>query len=199
MSAPHSSGRHRYGVAKVLSTRSGSPCSCAMAAIACDVEHIAAGVADRLAEKRLGVVANRALPCAQVVGIDPGQLHIQLAQHVLELVDRAAVQGRGRHDVVARGEQREQRRGLRGQAAGEGDRAAAALEARDALLEHGHRRVHDPRVGIAVLLEVEVCGRRRRILEHVARGLKNRHRTRAGIGVRTLTGVDLAGLEAETT
>ena len=28
----------------------------------------------------------------------------------------------------------------------------AAFEARDALLEHGHSRVHDPRVGVAVLL-----------------------------------------------
>ena len=32
MSAPHSIGRHRYGVANVLSTISGSSCSCAMAA-----------------------------------------------------------------------------------------------------------------------------------------------------------------------
>ncbi len=32
MSAPHSIGRHRYGVANVLSTISGISCSCAMAA-----------------------------------------------------------------------------------------------------------------------------------------------------------------------
>ena len=32
MSAPHSIGRHRYGVANVLSTISGSSCACAMAA-----------------------------------------------------------------------------------------------------------------------------------------------------------------------
>ena len=34
MSAPHSIGRHRYGVANVLSTISGRSCSCAMAATA---------------------------------------------------------------------------------------------------------------------------------------------------------------------
>ena len=34
MSAPHSIGRHRYGDANVLSTISGSSCSCAMAATA---------------------------------------------------------------------------------------------------------------------------------------------------------------------
>ena len=34
MSAPHSIGRQRYGVANVLSTSSGTPCSCAMPATA---------------------------------------------------------------------------------------------------------------------------------------------------------------------
>ena len=34
MSAPHSSGRHRYGEANVLSTTSGTPLSCASCASA---------------------------------------------------------------------------------------------------------------------------------------------------------------------
>ena len=55
MSAPHSIGRHRYGVAKVLSIISGAPCSCAIAGHRLDVEHIAAGIADRLAVERLGL------------------------------------------------------------------------------------------------------------------------------------------------
>ena len=94
MSAPHSMGtaqvRGREGVVdeqrQSVLVRDGRD--------RLDVEHVAAGVADRLREKRLGVVADRGLPCAQVVGIDPRQLDTQLAQHVLELVDRAAVQGR---------------------------------------------------------------------------------------------------------
>src|SRR5690242_9386836 len=99
--------------------------------------------------------------------------------------------------MVAGGEQREQRRRLGRQAAGERYPAAAALEARDALFEGRERRVHDARVGVAVLLKVEVrrgCGW---VLEDVARGLKNRHRARAGIRIRPLTGVHLTGLEAE--
>ena len=59
-----------------------------------DVEHVPAGIADRLAEKRLGVLANRGLPGAEVIGVDPGELHTHLAQHVLELIHRAAVERR---------------------------------------------------------------------------------------------------------
>src|ERR1700745_2862366 len=101
--------------------------------------------------------------------------------------------------MVARREQRKERRSLRRQAARECHRAAAALETRDAFLENRHCRVHDPGIGIAVLLEVEVCGRRRRIFEDVTLRLKNRDRTRTRIGVRTLTGVDLTSLETERT
>ena len=62
--------------------------------IASDVEDIAAGIADGLAIKRLGIAADSGLPGAGVVGIDPRQLHRHLAEHVLQLVDRPAVQGR---------------------------------------------------------------------------------------------------------
>ena len=99
--------------------------------------------------------------------------------------------------MVARLEQREQRRRLRRDPAREGDRAAAALEARHALLEHRHRRVHDARVGVPVLLQVEVRGSRLRILEHVARGLVDRDGARAGVRVGALPGVHLTRLEPE--
>ena len=162
-----------------------------------DVEHVAAGIADRLAVERLGVVADGGLPRVRIVGIDPRQLHRHLAQQVLELVDRSAVQRRRRHDVIAGRQQREQRRRLRRDPAGERDGAASAFEVGHALLEHGHRRVHDARVGVPVLLEVEVRRRRFRILEHVARRLVDRHRARAGIRVRALAGVHLTGFESE--
>ena len=162
-----------------------------------DVEHVAAGVADGLAVERLRVVADGRLPRVGIVGIDPRQLHRHLAQDVLELIDGAAVQGRRGDDVIAGREQREQRGGLRRDAARERDGAAAALEVRHALLEYGHRRIHDPRVGVPVLLEVEVRGRRFGILEHIARRLEDRHRARARIRVGPLARVNLPGLEAE--
>ena len=162
-----------------------------------DIEHVSARVPDRLAEESLGGSANRRLPGAKIVRIDPRQLHIHLAQHVLELIYRAAVQRRRRDDMVTRCEEREERRRLCRQSAGERYRAAATLETRDTLFEHRERRVHDPRVGVAVLLEIEVGGSGVRVLEDVARGLKNRHRARTGIRIRSLTGVKLAGLEPE--
>ena len=99
--------------------------------------------------------------------------------------------------MIARLQQREQRRRLRRDAAGERDAAAAAFEARHALLEHRGGRVHDPRVGVPVFLQVEVGGGRLRILEHVAGGLEDRHRARAGVRVGPLPGVHLARVEAE--
>ena len=162
-----------------------------------DVQHVPARVADRLGEERLGVRADRFPPCLPIVGIDPGQLDVHLAQHVLELVHRAAVERRGRDHVVARLQQREQRGVLRGEPARERHRAGAALEVRHPLLEHRGGRVHDARVGVPVLLQVEVRRRRFRVLEHVAGGLEDRHRAGARVRVGPLPGVQLPGLESE--
>ena len=67
----------------------------------------------------------------------------------------------------------------------------------DALLERRRRRVHDARVGVAVLLQVEVGRRRLRVLEDVAGRLEDRHGARAGVRVGPLAGVDGARVEAE--
>ena len=141
--------------------------------------------------------ADRLAPRVGIVGIDPRQLHAHLAQQVLELVHRPAVQRRGRDDVVARLEQREQRGRLRGDPAGERHRAGPALEVRHPLLEDGDRRVHDARVGVPVLLQVEVGRGRFGVLEHVAGRLEDRHRASSGVRVGPLPGVELARLESE--
>ncbi len=59
-----------------------------------DVEHVATGVPDGLAVEGLGVVANRALPRVQVIGVDPGEIDRHLGQVVLQLIHGAAVEGR---------------------------------------------------------------------------------------------------------
>jgi len=84
-----------------------------------------------------------------------------------------------------------------GETARERHSARTALEVRHSLLEHRGGGVHDPRVGVAVLLQVEVRSSRLRVLEDVAGGLEDRHRPGAGVGVRTLTRVQLAGVEPE--
>ena len=156
MSAPHSIGRHRYGVANVLSTISGSSCSCAIDASVSMSSTLPAGL-PIVSPKNALVFARTALRHASgSSGIDPRQLDVHLAQQVLELVHRPAVQRRGRDDVVAGLEQREQRGRLRGDPAGERHRADAALEVRHPLLEDRDGRVHDARVRVPVLLQVEV-------------------------------------------
>ncbi len=162
-----------------------------------DVEHVSGRVADRLGVERLRVRPDRCPPCIGVIGIDPRELDVHLAQQVLELVDRPAVE-RGRRDhMIARLQQCEERGRLRGDTAGERDPAAAAFEVRHAFLEHRDGRVHDARVRVAVLLQVEVRRRRLRILEHVAGRLEDRHRACAGVRVGSLPGVQLPGLEPE--
>jgi hypothetical protein len=151
-----------------------------------DVEDVAPRIADRLAVEGLRILADGRLPRARIVGIDPRQADIHLPQQVLELIDRAAVERRRGDDVIAGLQQREERRGLRRDPAREGDRAGSAFEIRHALLEDGHRRVHDARVGVAVFLQVEVRRRGFRILEDVARRLIDRHGTRAGVRVGAL-------------
>src|SRR5581483_229536 len=151
MSAPHSIGRQRYGVAKVESITSGAPCSCAIFATAS---------------------MSSTLP--------PG----------LPIVSPY------RTFVFGRSEHREEARRLRREAARERDAARGALEARDALLEDRRGRIHDPRVGVPVLLQVEVRRGGIRILEHVARGLEDRDGARPRVRLGPLPRVDRARVEA---
>ncbi len=102
----------------------------------------------------------------------------------------APVQVVGRHDLVAQlrdVQQRQRRRRLPGR---DRQRAGAAFDRGDALLEHIGGRVHDPRVDVAELLERKQVGRVVRVFEDVGRGLVKRHRARAGGRVRHLAGVE---------
>ena len=200
MSAPHSIGRHRNGVAKVLSTSSGIPCSWAMAAtrLRCPAR---CRPGCRWSRRRTPWCSDARPPSRRPRSSGLTQVSSTdiLRSRCFSWLTDAAVERRRRHHVVAGRQQREERAGLRGDAAGERDRAAPALEARHPLLEHGHRRVHDARVGVAVLLQVEVRRGRFGVLEHVAGGLVDRHRPGAGVRIGTLPCVHLTRLEPEAT
>ena len=108
---------------------------------------------------------------------------------VLEQVVRAAVQAVGRHDLVARSGDGED-----GVADGrlprrQRQRADAALQRRDALLEHVGGRVHDAGVDVAELLQREQVGGMIRIVEDVRRRLVDRHRPGPRGRIGLLTGV----------
>ena len=83
-------------------------------------------------------------------------------------------------------------------AAGGGDRADAALQRRDALLQHGHGRVGDARIDVPGALQVEQAGRVLGVVEHVGRGLVDRHGARAGGRIGPLAGMQRERVEART-
>ena len=76
-------------------------------------------------------------------------------------------------------------------------RADAAFQVGQALLEHVGGRVHDAGVDVAQLLQGEQVGRVFGVAELVAGGLVDRHGAAAGGRVGLLAGVQLAGGEAE--
>ena len=144
---------------------------------ALDVEGQQIGVADgfgidqlRLWRNRLAHAFGRRLA---EVDLDP-----HLRQRVLELVVRAAVEaGRGDDLVAGVGDVQDGER-LRRLAGGSGECADAALQRGDALLQHVGGRVHDPGVDVAERLQTEEAGGMLWAVEHVRRGLVDRHRPR---------------------
>ena len=161
-----------------------------------EVEDVALGIAERLREERLGVGPDGRTPRLQVVGIvDEGHVDAQLGQCVVEEVVRSAIEGRRRDDMTAVLGQVEQRDGLSGLAAGDGECRDPTLEGGDALLEDGLRRVHDARVDVPQFLEPEERRRVRCVPKGVAGGLVDRHRAGTGGRIGHRTGVDLASFE----
>ena len=76
-------------------------------------------------------------------------------------------------------------------------RADAALERGHALLEDRGGGVHDAGIDVAEALQVEQRGGVLGVVEDVRGGLVDGHGARTGFGVRTLAGVQRAGVEAE--
>ena len=82
MSAPHSIGRHRYGRREGVVDDQRQVVLVRDRRDRLDVEHVAARIADRLAEERLRVRLDGRAPGVQVIGVDPGQLDAHLAQQM---------------------------------------------------------------------------------------------------------------------
>ena len=197
MSAPHCSGFERYGRRERVVDDERDLRVVRDRGDAFEVEDVALRVADALAVERARVRPDRRLPRVEVVGVvDEADLDAELRERVVQLVVRAAVERRARDDVAAVLGEVEQRDRLRGLTARGAERADAALERGEAVLEHGLGRVHDPRVDVAELGEPE---ERRGVLgvaEHERGRLVDRDgpgaRGRVGLGA----GVDLTGLES---
>ena len=119
-----------------------------------------------------------------------------LGKGVHEGAVRAAVERRQLDEVVARARDVEDRVNDRGLAAGERERADAAFEPRDPLLEHVARRVHDARVDVAELLQREEPSGVVGVVERVRGRLEDGNRARLRSGVSGMAAVNGRGVEA---
>ena len=91
-----------------------------------------------------------------------------------------------RDEVVARGAQRRYRQMHCGLAARGRDRAHPALERRDAFLEHGVRRIRQPRIHVPCALDVEETRGEIGVRKYERGRLIDRRRARSGRRIRTL-------------
>ena len=139
MSAPHSSGRHRYGEANVLSTTSGTPFVVRDLRQGLDVDHVDRRVADHLGVERLRLRRHGSLPLVEVGAVDEARIDADLPEAHVELLEAPAVEAPRRDELVAGLHQREQRQVLSRLPGGRRHRSDPVLERGDALLEHRRR------------------------------------------------------------
>ncbi len=163
---------------------------------ASDVEHVLLRVRDRLREEHLGVRPDGGLPRGEIVGVvDERHGDAELGERVVQQVVGAPVEARARHDVVTGLGHVEQGDRLGRLPRRDQQRTHAPLQAGDPLLDRVRRRVHQPRVDVAELLEPEQVRGVLGVLEDVGRGLVDRQGPGAGLGVGGLACMDLSGLE----
>jgi hypothetical protein len=161
------------------------------------VQHVDTRVAERLGEEQPRVRTDRGAPAVEVARVHERRLDAEALQRVVQQVVRSAVERAARDDVRARARDRRDGEVQRGLSARGGDRADAAFERRDALFEHGVRRVRDARIDVAGALHVEERGGVVGVAEHERRRLVDRRRAGAGHRVGLLTGVQRERVEAE--
>ena len=158
-----------------------------------DREHGQLRIRQRLGVIGAGPRVGGAAEVLGVGGVDEADFDALVLQRVGEQVPGAAVEVGRRDDVVAGARDVLDRQGARRLAARHRQRRDAALERRDALLQHVVGRVHDARVDVAEFLEPEQVGGVVGALELVRRRLIDRHRDRARAGIGAPSGVESEG------
>ena len=156
----------------------------------------AAGIGNRLDEDRLGLRCQCRAKRGSIRRVGEAHRPAAFGEGLGELIDRAAVKLARGDELVPRFEQCVEHEHLRRVTRRDGKRSRAALERRDALLEHRLGRVGDARIDVTEGLEIEQSRRMLDVVEDIGRGLIDRRRPRAGRGVRLRTGVDGKRVEA---
>jgi len=149
------------------------------------VEHLEAGVAERLGEHHAGLGPDGVGEGLGVAGVDEGGGDAEPGHGEVQQVVAAAVDVAAGDHVVAGVEQGGHGKVECRLAAGRAHGTDTALEGGYALLEHGDRRVGDARVEVAADLQVEESGGVVHGVEHERRGLVDGHGpgSRGGVGL----------------
>ncbi len=134
-SAPSASGCWRYGDAKVLSTTSRAPASCATAASVSMSPMLSSGLVGVSIQTILRLRGDRRADGVDVADGRRAVLEPPAVEHLVEEAVRPAVRVVGDHHVVTGVAERPQQRVLRGEAGGEREPALPLLQCRDVALE----------------------------------------------------------------
>ena len=156
----------------------------------------AARIRQALHEQRLGALSQDGLDRGEVLRIDEVAVPVELRERSAELRDRAAVEPGGCREPFAGLDQREEGQDLGGVSRGGAGRAAAALQAGNALLQRGDGRIAETGVDEAEGLEVEQGRRMVGVVERIRRGLVNRGLPCPRSWIRAGAGMDHSGLES---
>ena len=162
-----------------------------------EIDHVDGGVAQCFREDRLRVRTQRLAEIAGIVGIDERRLDPELAEIHREHRMRTAVKLVGRHHVVARLEDIEQRHHFRRLPRRRRHRGAPAFKGCYALLEYRRGGIRKSRVDVAERLQVEKTRRVFRAIEDVRGRLVERNRPRTRLRVRDLAGMKAKRLDSE--
>jgi hypothetical protein len=118
-----------------------------------EVRNVVLGVADRLDVESLGLLVDQPLELRGIIPVDETDLEAKARKCHLELVIGAAVKKRRRDNVVARLEQRGERKQLCRLTGGGRYGGRSAFECCHPLFEDIGSRVHDPGVDVSELLQ----------------------------------------------
>ncbi len=160
-----------------------------------EIRDLAGRVGDDLGEEQLRLVGDRGRVVRRIGTLHERRLDPEATQGHVELGDRAAVEVRGCHDVVARPRKRCEGDELRAQAACRRDRAESAFQRCDALFEGGDGRVAEAAVDVAVFLQGETGRGIRGVIEHEGGRLVDGEGARACHRIRDIARVNRARAE----
>ena len=153
------------------------------------VRHVELRIADGLDVNGARLRRDGLAKCLGVARVHKLRRAAEFGQRVMEKLVGAAVKVVARHDFIPHPRDGQQRESDGRRAGCHAERARAAFDRRDPLLEDIGGRVHDPRVNVAEFLQRKKIRGVLGAFENIRGGLVNRNRPRAGGRIHCLSRV----------